>query len=864
MIRRIMRAVQSQLRSLIVVIGLVVIASTITPIVALSTTVSVTAEQILSHYWRSTYDILVRPAGSHSLVEEEYRLVETNHLSGIWGGISISQYEAIRSIPEVEVAAPVAMLGYITLYADMEPIGQLNTRGAYALRTTRIVDDGARILHQVSSVTLYYVGTDAPSPNPGASPSELFKGECSFNFNPPFPVRSIFYIPLLMAGIDPEQEAALVGLDRAIIKGAYLSATERPVVREEEHPVLGHRFVNIEAPALVNETPYISATFRSELIRFDIPPEQLSWEAIEKGGCAQYLQAFPTTTLAVQVMDTQALYQQMAENSMRHPLGLEQAMGSPGVSLLTEIPGRIDYRVTKSPISYDGLVLEIVPYGEQWAPEGERAYRPRSESGSHKLRTSVSLRVRGIFDIGTIPQPADVSRVPLETYTPPVSILRYDENGNSVEPRPLRPTFNIGGYIQPPPFILIPLEAARMIAGDDCISAIRVRVGGIDELTPQAQRKIEAVASEIHRRTGLDVDIMVGSSPRRILVHVPGIGYVEEQWVQKNVTLSYHRRIQSGHLLLIVALLVTGGLFAADMAWADLLARQPVLALQKALGWRSATLMGHVLRRALLVGAGAGLSGTALAAGALALARQPLPSLPWLAGVPLLVTTLSLLGSLYPALQAARVPPIPLLRMAGLRHRPGRERVRGRSGGVLLSARYALRGVVRRWSRSLLAGMTAALSAGLLVLLVGVVVDRAGYLSGTLLGEYILVQVEGYHWWLVGVGMALAAAGMGNSLLAGVLERRREIGVLKALGWRTGAVARLFLLEGAMLGLLGGLAGTALGLAVYLGLYRSVGAGLLWAVLAGLGVPTLVGVLAAAYPARVAAGVAPAEAVRGE
>jgi len=357
---------------------------------------------------------------------------------------------------------------------------------------------------------------------------------------------------------------------------------------------------------------------------------------------------------------------------------------------------------------------------------------------------------------------------------------------------------------------------------------------------------------------------MVGSSPRRILVHVPGIGYVEEQWVQKNVTLSYHRRIQSGHLLLIAALLVTGGLFAADMAWADLLARQPVLALQKALGWRSATLMGHVLRRALLLGAGAGLSGTALAAGALALARQPLPSLPWLAGVPLLVTALSLLGSLYPALQAAQVPPIPLLQMAGLRHRPGQERVRGRSGGILLSARYALRGVVRRWSRSLLAGMTAALSAGLLMLLVGVVVDRAGYLSGTLLGEYILVQVEGYHWWLVGVGMALAAGGIGNSLLAGVLERRREIGVLKALGWRTGAVARLFLLEGAVLGLLGGLAGTTLGLAVYLGLYRSVGAGLLWAVLAGLGVPTLVGVLAAAYPARVAAGVAPAEAVRGE
>ncbi len=467
-----------------------------------------------------------------------------------------------------------------------------------------------------------------------------------------------------------------------------------------------------------------------------------------------------------------------------------------------------------------------------------------------------------MFSIEHLPEPSEVNRIPLGIYFPPVAFLRYDENGQRVFSRVL-PSLRFCDSAPSPALILTTLEAARLIAGDDCISAIRVRVGGIDGLTPEAQRKIEAVASEIHRKTGLDVDIMVGSSPRPVLVHVPGIGYVEEQWVQKNVTLSYSRRIQSGHLLLIAALLLTGGLFAADMAWADLLARQRVLALQKALGWRSGTLMGQALRRAFLVGLGAGLGGTALAAGALALARQPLPSIPWLVGIPLLVTGLSLLGSLYPALQAARVPPIPLLQMAGLRHRAEGGRGRGRSGGLLLPVRYALRGVVRRWSRSLLAGLTAALSAGLLVLLVGVVADRAGYLSGTLLGEYLLMQVEGYHWGLVGVGLALAAAGMGNSLLAGVVERRREIGVLKAVGWRTGAVAGLFLLEGAVLGLLGGAVGTALGVGVYLGLYRSVGAGLVWAVVAGLGVPVGVGVLAAAYPARVAAAVPPAEALRG-
>jgi len=94
----------------------------------------------------------------------------------------------------------------------------------------------------------------------------------------------------------------------------------------------------------------------------------------------------------------------------------------------------------------------------------------------------------------------------------------------------------------------------------------------------------------------------------------------------------------------------------------------------------------------------------------------------------------------------------------------------------------AWQGMTRRWSRSALGALTAAFSAALLVLLLAVTVDRQGALSGTLLGEFILVQIEGYHFAIVGMGFVLAALSLANSLLAGVLERRREIGVLKAVG----------------------------------------------------------------------------------
>ncbi len=816
-------------------LGLLILTFAVICTGALSESTVLLADQTLSHYWRTTYDILVRPAGARSPVEARYGLVEPNFLSNLTGGISVAQYEAIKAIPGVEIAAPEGLLTYVDIVASPEQTFPEPTEpGVYLSEWALIADDGWRV-QAVSQGRCYRV-IKPEDRTPGYPPVRKCLGGGLAGLTP-----GVMY-PL--GFIDPEQEARLVGLDQALLDGEYLTGRE-PLFTTSD-PSWGVITYIHHLPVLLNATPYVSQTVFTRLSRVVLPPE-LTLEEVRAKDDPSVVETLPTQLLWERHIGSEEALS-LAIEALRERAG--EQIHFPKMFWPTKAQ---TYTEISSPFPHEHLLVEV---------DSQTPYRyVEQEAGS----IAFSLELRGIFHLERLGVGLEpVNRVPLGMYTPPLATLRYDESGQPTEPIVIRPTGALTGPVPLPPLALTTLEAARLIAGDDCISAIRVRVGGIDGLTPEAQRKIEAVASEIYRKTGLDVDIMVGSSPRPVLVHVPGIGYVEEQWVQKNVTLSYSRRIQSGHLLLIAALLLTGGLFAADMAWADLLARQRVLALQKALGWRSGTLMGQVLRRAFLVGLGAGLGGTALAAGALALARQPLPSLPWLLGIPLLITVLSVLGSLYPALEAARVPPIPLLQMAGLRHRVEQGgRGRGRSGGLLLPVRYALLGVARRWSRSLLAGLTAALSAGLLVLLVGVVADRAGYLSGTLLGAYILVQVEGYHWGLVGVGLALAGTGMGNSLLAGVMERRREIGVLKAVGWRTGAVAGLFLLEGAVLGLLGGAVGTALGLLVYLGLYRSVGAGLVWAVAAGLGVPVGVGVLAAAYPARVAAAVPPAEALRG-
>jgi putative ABC transport system permease protein len=61
------------------------------------------------------------------------------------------------------------------------------------------------------------------------------------------------------------------------------------------------------------------------------------------------------------------------------------------------------------------------------------------------------------------------------------------------------------------------------------------------------------------------------------------------------------------------------------------------------------------------------------------------------------------------------------------------------------------------------------------------------------------------------IALIVSAIGIANTMIMSVLERTREIGIMKALGARDGQIRGIFLLEGAGLGLTGGLLGLLLG-----------------------------------------------------
>ena len=854
-------------RQFLLAAGLFSIGAGMLLVASASQTTVVVADRALSGYWRTTYDILVRPKGARAPIEEKYGLVEANHLSGSRGGITFEQYESIKAIPGVEIAAPIAMLGYLEGVAPTEGMRIPPRPGVYRFDEMTTLDDGARAYAVPGFPERRYYSFDL---NPGELTPDDFKSALEIeNLYVVSPgdipgdvINGLVVFPFLIAGIDPAQEAALMRLDRTIVKGRYLRGDESlksPYRVESLNPEANpdpKLEGAIDLPILINSTNYVNVTDHTELKRVILPPEVSTVENILARGGIDYLDSLPTETLSVAQADNRRLYPQMIESLNSQEIMLA-GLGT------SSNPSPLAYQESATPFPYQGLVLAIEE--PRLSQDGWPQYRV---SEAVEFNVFFWWDIKGVFNIEGLPKPADVSRVPLETYFPPVAILRYDEQGNPVNPpRELRPTLNPAGYIQPPPLLLTTLEAARALRGDASISAIRVRValeGCPPEqpetctLTDAAQRKIEAIAIEIAKQTGLDVDIMVGSSPTRVLVHVPGIGYVEEQWIQKGVNLVYKQGIQTGNWLLLGTLLIAGALFTLDMAWAEVVSRRRVIALQKALGWRSRTVFRQIVGQVMIIGAIATMAGILIALVLIRWLKWESVPLNLLIGLPLIVMGLCGIGSLVPAWSASRVPPIIELQRGGVRYQ------HKRTNAVSSLWRYAWNELKRRTVRSILTGLGSALSAALLTLLLGVTLQQRGMLGGTLLGEFILVNVEGYHYAIVAIGLGLAFLSTFNGLLGSILERRREIGVLKAIGWRTASIARLFIAQGLLLGMVGGSFGTLAGSLAFLYFYKSASPDLALVILLGMSLPGLVGALAALYPARLAAKIPPAEAVRYE
>ena len=119
---------------------------------------------------------------------------------------------------------------------------------------------------------------------------------------------------------------------------------------------------------------------------------------------------------------------------------------------------------------------------------------------------------------------------------------------------------------------------------------------------------------------------------------------------------------------------------------------------------------------------------------------------------------------------------------------------------------------------------------------------------------------------IVFVGISVAF-GIASVMSVSVVQRTREIGILRATGATQTQILRVFLFQGAIFGLLGSMLGSVVSYGLIWG-FNQFGPGLFYIsisiklILSALFLATLTGVLAAAIPSRRAAALDPVEAIR--
>jgi putative ABC transport system permease protein len=133
----------------------------------------------------------------------------------------------------------------------------------------------------------------------------------------------------------------------------------------------------------------------------------------------------------------------------------------------------------------------------------------------------------------------------------------------------------------------------------------------------------------------------------------------------------------------------------------------------------------------------------------------------------------------------------------------------------------------------------------------------------------LVVLAHAVAWGTSAIALIVGILGIMNTLAMSVFERTREIGILRALGWKSWNIMLLIQTEAAVLGVVGGLAGIGVGVGVMhlmaaLPQTASVVSSYVtsWHLLEALGIAVLSGLVAGAIPAWRGAHLSPVEALR--
>ncbi|HEY6410572.1 MAG TPA: hypothetical protein VIY29_24235, partial [Ktedonobacteraceae bacterium] len=476
---------------------------------ATTQTTLVRGNQIISQNWRPTYDLVVLPPQAKLPADPR---VPSDLIAGYGGGISVQQYAQIKSLPGIEVAAPIAYVGYVQM-----PVPQIYfsdhsyPTGYYQLDWTLTSFNGLHHIVELQERDMIYIisGSDSTSPvrdssTTSSQPSDVlatFGGQINEEIdegdNSPTSMSPNGTGTFLLAAIDPAAENQLVHLNKSITAGRML--TEQDTVHLDSR-IPGNPFVypGSSKPIPTNAIPMLlhrqlpgQITLNATLTLL-YHGSMTATQILAKGGIA-YLQQRPDR----QIIFTGTVPRVQNDPQRFSGRGLlwngrtwqnylpTYSTGRPAPIYILDFssastPASISYQPATAPDGSSAYAL--VPKGTQGGEATFRALTPL-----HLVKSDDTLKPGGadaFYDYEAVGEFTDnglaaqinnpLNWLPENTYAAPPVTLRYDAQGHPVTPTTFLPTTNTAGFVMQPPLALTTIAAARELVGDHCISAIRV------------------------------------------------------------------------------------------------------------------------------------------------------------------------------------------------------------------------------------------------------------------------------------------------------------------------------------------------------------------------------------------------------
>lgn len=856
-------------RFLLLLIGVLLMSSGLNYLLGLTETNQGTVEETLGKKWSSAYDIVVRPAGTKKDVQN---LLEPNYLNGIAGGITQAQYETIQKMQEIDVAAPIAVMGYGYIGAvwknesnepKLEP-------GIYRVRTKTAQNNGLQQTVMNESTDYCIQGNETT--------------DAQFTCDNVYDRGKGFSDPMLIVGIDPEQEAKLVGLDEVTA-----SLPQSRYFDKEDAPKLLRRTDSqdhIEIPIIINAASFSNSKQTTILEKLSLPFEtkeqqQKTIEQIKSAKDRKEDDSSLAHAKGKQIEETITTSKEVEEVYYSSIFGINPETGSTSQvdskknatvfdgSHIIFKPTPLSYKETKSPYQErweKAFQIEEHPLSKM-QDDMIDGYIPKSgfraiELAKHKVDTNkepmfplLTYRVVGFYNPSKLSVSKDpLNELPLETYRPAKASLVLDEN--SLPINPARDITGIGhpaGLLTNPPNMLTTIQASQAVMGDNAISAIRLKVKGVETFNESSQKKLESIAKQIEKETGLVTDITRGSSPQPVLIEVKKegktLGWMEQPWINLGAAITILKETTLGYSGVLIVLIGVAILYVLATNIVSLLARRKEMAVLLALGWQAKHLIKMLFLESTI------LCSIVILVSCVVEGIMYVQTGTFLIGKLLLIAVCSiliyLLGTLIPAFLLTKITPYDTMRQGEISTKTTRWM---RTTNLFMMVGNQ---VLAKWQRNILSILSIALPTTLLSFYLFVTFRLKGILYTSWLGQYVAMKVDSTHYITMGIAICVAVVTTAEMLWQNISERKPEISVLKSIGWTNSSVRLLVVLEGAFLGFLAGLLGFMFSIIGVYAMYGIFPLESLPMMSITIIIPITVGMLGALIPGEVAVRVKP-------